>query len=171
MKSAESRGARRRLLPRDASPARIPCSTGGRPAWKRGRSRAGKEEERVGRCVSCQAPAAGPAAQAAAGLCAHRGAGAPALPSTMILWLCLCWGFSPSAGQPDSELMARYLEEQLLADYSIAEQVGFKAVVVREQQVDAAGLSPLHQQRCHAGQSDKNAFIPPVPTAQLRGRC
>ncbi|NXW80752.1 inter-alpha-trypsin inhibitor heavy chain H5 isoform X1 [Hirundo rustica] len=41
----------------------------------------------------------------------------------MILWLCLCWGFSPSAGQPDSELMARYLEEQLLADYSIAEQV------------------------------------------------
>ncbi|NWU26771.1 ITIH5 inhibitor, partial [Dyaphorophyia castanea] len=41
----------------------------------------------------------------------------------MILWLCLCWGFSPSAGQPDSELMARYLEEQLLADYSIVEQV------------------------------------------------
>ncbi|NWV18371.1 ITIH5 inhibitor, partial [Origma solitaria] len=41
----------------------------------------------------------------------------------MILWLCLCWAFSPSAAQPDSELMARYLEEQLLADYSIAEQV------------------------------------------------
>ncbi|NXE69640.1 ITIH5 inhibitor, partial [Calcarius ornatus] len=41
----------------------------------------------------------------------------------MILWLCLCWGFSPSAGQPDSELMARYLEEQLLADYSVVEQV------------------------------------------------
>lgn len=59
-------------------------------------------------------------------LCAHGGAGAPALPCTMILWLCLCWGFSPSAGQPDSELMARYLEEQLLADYSIVEQVGFE---------------------------------------------
>lgn len=43
----------------------------------------------------------------------------------MILWLCLCWGFSPSAAQPDSELMARYLEEQLLADSSIVEQVGF----------------------------------------------
>lgn len=49
-------------------------------------------------------------------------------PSTMILWLCLCWGFSPAAAQPDSELMARYLEQQLLADYSIVQQVGLKGV-------------------------------------------
>ncbi|KAK4832823.1 hypothetical protein QYF61_025811 [Mycteria americana] len=62
----------------------------------------------------------------------------------MILWLWLCWGFSTSAGQPDSELMARYLEEKLLADYSIMEQVGFKAVVVREHLVARAGLSPLN---------------------------
>lgn len=62
-------------------------------------------------------------------LCALGGAGAPRSPvCTMILWLCLCWGFSPSAAQPDSELMARYLEEQLLADSSIVEQVGFKAL-------------------------------------------
>ena len=59
----------------------------------------------------------------------------------MILWLWLCWGFSTSAGQPDSELMARYLEEKLMADYSIMEQVGFKAVVVWEHVVPGAGLS------------------------------
>lgn len=46
-------------------------------------------------------------------------------PAVMILWLWLCLGFSTSAGQPDSELMARYLEEKLLADYSIMEQVSF----------------------------------------------
>ncbi|NXG28284.1 ITIH5 inhibitor, partial [Dromaius novaehollandiae] len=41
----------------------------------------------------------------------------------MIFWLWLCWGFSASTAQPDSELLARYLEEKLLADYSFAEQV------------------------------------------------
>lgn len=60
----------------------------------------------------------------------------------MILWLWLCWGFSTSAGQPDSELMARYLEEKLMADYSIMEQVGFQAVVARERLVAGAGLAP-----------------------------
>lgn len=76
------------------------------------------------------------------------GAGSPGWrsPSTMILWLWLCWGFSTSAGQPDSELMARYLEEKLLADYSIMEQVGFKAVVVWEHLVAEAGSSPLNHQ-------------------------
>ncbi|EOA99356.1 Inter-alpha-trypsin inhibitor heavy chain H5 [Anas platyrhynchos] len=41
----------------------------------------------------------------------------------MILWLWLFWGFSIAAGQPDSELLARYLEEKLMADYSVVEQV------------------------------------------------
>lgn len=50
----------------------------------------------------------------------------------MILWLWLCCGFSISVGQPDSELMARYLEEKLMADYSVMEQVSVKAVVVWE---------------------------------------
>lgn len=76
----------------------------------------------------------------AAGFSSHL---AGASPSTMILWLWLCWGFSTSAGQPDSELMARYLEEKLMADYSIMEQVGFKVVVVRERLVAGAGLAPL----------------------------
>ncbi|XP_042728723.1 inter-alpha-trypsin inhibitor heavy chain H5 [Lagopus leucura] len=41
----------------------------------------------------------------------------------MILWLWLCCCFPAAVGQPDSELMARYLEEKLMADYSVAEQV------------------------------------------------
>ncbi|OXB64337.1 hypothetical protein ASZ78_004970 [Callipepla squamata] len=40
----------------------------------------------------------------------------------MILWLWLCCFFSVALGQPDSELMARYLEEKLMADYSVVEQ-------------------------------------------------
>lgn len=50
----------------------------------------------------------------------------------MILWLWLFWGFSIAVGQPDSELLARYLEEKLMADYSVVEQVGFKAVIIWE---------------------------------------
>lgn len=68
-------------------------------------------------------------------------------PSTMILWLCLCWGFSPSAAQPDSELMARYLEQQLLADYSIVQQVGWKGELfgsIRRTRL----LCPLFHQQC-----------------------
>lgn len=64
----------------------------------------------------------------------------------MILWLWLCWGFSPSAGQPDSELMARYLEEELLSDYSIVEQVSFEAITAGKRVVARAGLSPLIHQ-------------------------
>lgn len=64
----------------------------------------------------------------------------------MILWLWLCWGFSPSAGQPDSELMARYLEEELLSDYSIVEQVSFEAITAGKCVVARAGLSPLIHQ-------------------------
>lgn len=82
----------------------------------------------------------------------------------MILWLWLCWGFSTSAGQPDSELMARYLEEELMADYSIMEQVSFKAVVVREHLVAGAGLSRLNHQYGHAGQPAKT-FIAAIPAA------
>lgn len=42
--------------------------------------------------------------------------------------------------------MARYLEEKLLADYSIMEQVGFKAVVIGEHLVAGAGSSPFNHQ-------------------------
>lgn len=107
-------------------------------------------------------PAAGLAVRSPRG----RSPGAPLHPPTMILWLCLCWGFSPSAAQPDSELMARYLEQQLLADYSIVQQVGFQAGGVREHQ--RTRLAWL----LFTGSADKfgkNAFIPPVRAAQHRG--
>lgn len=48
----------------------------------------------------------------------------------MIIWLWLCCCFPAAVGQPDSELMARYLEEKLMADYSVVEQVGVKTVVI-----------------------------------------
>ncbi|NXD07574.1 ITIH5 inhibitor, partial [Nothocercus nigrocapillus] len=41
----------------------------------------------------------------------------------MIFWLWLCGALPASTGQPDSELLARYLEEKLMADHSFAEQV------------------------------------------------
>lgn len=135
------------MFPSCKDPPQPPGSTGIRPEWKRGRSQAGKEEKRVGRLASCQPPRS-PSGSAGSS-CRQRGfsltcgAGSPGRrsPATMILWLWLCWGFSTSAGQPDSELMARYLEEKLMADYSIMEQVGFKAVVVWEHVVPGAGLS------------------------------
>ncbi|KAM6211056.1 uncharacterized protein WM294_005463 [Sarcoramphus papa] len=121
-------GSSCRMETLQGSPA-APGSTGIRPEWKRGRSQAGKEEKRVGRLASCQPPRSPSGSTGSS--CRQRGfpltcgAGSPGRrsPTTMILWLWLCWGFSTSAGQPDSELMARYLEEKLMADYSIMEQV------------------------------------------------
>uniref|UniRef100_A0A8C8R7Z7 Inter-alpha-trypsin inhibitor heavy chain 5 n=1 Tax=Pelusios castaneus TaxID=367368 RepID=A0A8C8R7Z7_9SAUR len=41
----------------------------------------------------------------------------------MIFLLWLCWGLSLASGQPDSELLARYLEETLMVDSNFSDQV------------------------------------------------